>query len=155
MCVQNAIESTWLRGEIGEVMGKILVVVMVLLLLLSLSCSLLQGIMFVVANPTYEELQEFLEEDTTDSNKYIPGEYVCLHFAAHLDNNAEEKGLRCGFVFLKHSSPNGGVYGHFMNCFQTTDRGLVYINPETDREVNVEIGKKYHGGITQEIVIIW
>ncbi len=94
-------------------------------------------------NPSYKELKEFLAKDKTNFNRYIKGKYVCLEFARDLNNNAEKQGIRAGVVFLKtKESPNGEVSGHFINCFQT-DKGLIYIEPQNDKEVRVELNKSY------------
>lgn len=73
-------------------------------------------------NPTYEEMKEFLTQDKTNWNRWIAGEYVCVDFAADLDNNAEAEGIRAGYVFLVFSYPNGGKEGHLVVCFETVDR---------------------------------
>ena len=80
-------------------------------------------------NPTYAELLAFLESDQTDRYTYMLGPpknaFICTDFAETLHNNAEAEGLRAAFV---------GIYiegmdeGHALNAFQTTDRGLVFID---------------------------
>ena len=52
-------------------------------------------------NPTYNELMEFLASDKTDSNPYVPGEYVCFDFATEVNNNAEANGLRAAYVRIR------------------------------------------------------
>jgi hypothetical protein len=69
-------------------------------------------------NPTYAELLTFLKEDQTESHSYTIV-YVCADFARTLHNNAEKAGIRAGYVLCTD---------HAMNVFETTDKGLVYID---------------------------
>ena len=86
------------------------------------------------AEPTYEpvtwkEVVAFITEDHTNWQPYEPGDYVCLNFAIDLVNNAHAKGLPAWVVgvFFKNEE-----IGHAFVAFKTTDRGLVYIEPQTD-----------------------
>jgi hypothetical protein len=84
-------------------------------------------------NPTWEELLVFLKEDKTDEIQYT-STFVCADFAETLHNNAEKKGIRCGFVTVgkgeyRSLNPISATIGaHALNAFQTIDRGLVYID---------------------------
>jgi len=113
-------------------------------------------------NPTYSELIAFIMEDTTDTTSYIewaPGAYVCADFAEDVHNNAEAAGIRAAWVGIELE---GEDEGHACNAFETTDRGLVYIDctgeglgsrirglvdrpltPSWDTVAYVEIGKVY------------
>jgi len=90
-------------------------------------------------NPTYQEVMKFLADDATNLRAYLEEDYVCVDFAAEVNNNAEEKGIRCAVVDIFY--PEG--YGHAIVAFDTADRGLVFIEPQFDREVRLEIGKSY------------
>jgi hypothetical protein len=98
-------------------------------------------------NPTWEQLRDFLLKDNTDKIPYVPSYFVCADFAETLHSNAEKAGIRCGFVIL---------YGvdHACNAFETTDRGLVFIDctgknkyeagPDNlDKVVAVQLGIDY------------
>jgi hypothetical protein len=86
---------------------------------------------------------------------------VCADFAERLHNNAEMAGIRCGYVSLDmtgYTDPNNlGIAsdsGHSCNVFETTDRGLIYIDctgvsdnygpPNNDRIVSIVIGQPYN-----------
>ena len=86
---------------------------------------------------------------------------ICADFAERLHNNAEIAGIRCGYVSLEttgYTDPyNLGISsdsGHACNVFETTDRGLVYIDctgisdnygpSNNDRIVNIQIGQQYN-----------
>ena len=73
-------------------------------------------------NPTWSELMSFLEQDTTDSRLY--GLLLCGGFAELVHNNAEDAGIASAFVAINFEE---GI-GHAINAFNTTDRGLVYID---------------------------
>jgi hypothetical protein len=106
-------------------------------------------------DPSYSQLLDFLRSDNTDQYPYIltnrslnsyygtaeshvdlkniqniidgtavPGNPdVCADFAERLHNDAEMAGIRCAYVSLDLS-----VGGHACNAFQTTDRGLIYVD---------------------------
>jgi hypothetical protein len=132
--------------------------------------------------PSYSQLVSFLQQDSTDQFPYVyavspPGMYygsaeshvdleriqniidgtaqpadprMCGDFAERLHNNAETAGIRCAYV----SVTLAGSAGHACDAFQTTDRGLVYVDvtgwvvgePHPDRAVSmvsIVIGQSY------------
>ena len=113
-------------------------------------------------NPIHKEMREFLARDETDSDSYVVGEYNCVDFSAQLSNNAEANGMRVAYVRIRARE-----WGHVLVAFETTDRGLVFIEPQSDREVELVIGEHfpwYLGGAISpltsydpitEIQIIW
>ncbi len=113
-------------------------------------------------NPTHKEMREVLAGDETDSNPYVVGEYNCVDFSAQLNNNAEANGIRVAYVRIRAKE-----WGHVLVAFETVDRGLIFIEPQSDREVELVIGEPfpwYSVGATSpltsydpitEIQIIW
>ncbi|MEM2091895.1 MAG: hypothetical protein QXR59_01240, partial [Candidatus Bathyarchaeia archaeon] len=93
---------------------------------------------FTIRDPTYQEALSFIFWDQTDKNEYNPENYTCLNFAADVKNNAFKAGYRCGFVYIRFP-----VFAHAIVCFNTTDHGLIFIEPQTDEIVKLEIGKPY------------
>ena len=89
-------------------------------------------------NPTHKEMREFLARDKTDSNPFVIGEYVCSDFAAQLNNNAEADGIRVAYVRIRSKE-----WGHAVVAFETADRGLIFIDPQSDRAVELVIGEPY------------
>lgn len=83
------------------------------------------------SNPTYAELIAFIMEDPTDSKLYLEKQvggwqpFVCADFAEEVHNNAETKGIRAAWVSI---DLRGEEIGHAFNAFETTDRGLVYVD---------------------------
>ncbi len=112
-------------------------------------------------NPSWLELKAFLLKDDTDEMEYVYPIVVCADFADRLKRNAEEEGWRCSVVSLDmvgYTDPyNYGIAsnaGHACNAFETTDRGLVYIDctglpasgynpPNCDKIVDVVVGEEY------------
>jgi hypothetical protein len=79
-------------------------------------------------DPTWAQLVAFVATDQTDTHAYVeeePGGYMCAEFARDVHNNAEKAGIRAGFVALSFA---GESVGHALDAFETTDRGLVYID---------------------------
>jgi hypothetical protein len=103
-------------------------------------------------NPSWAALKVFLQSDQTDRRAYVTGKFTCGDFAEMLHNNAEAAGLRAAIVAIE-LRPEGMVEGttnHSMNAFETTDKGLLYIDMTSssqglyaDKVVRVEVGQEY------------
>lgn len=93
---------------------------------------------YSLRDPTYQEMKEFLAHDTTDKFAYDKEKYVCTDFTAEVNNNAEKLGLRCATVYIIYPET-----GHSIIAFNTVDRGLIFIEPQFDKEVSLVIGKSY------------
>ncbi len=93
----------------------------------------------------YEEVIEFLKEDKGDEQTFINLYYDCVSFTKALRENALAKGIKCGIVtFTLESIEDSSVMGHAINAFETTDRGIVYFDPQTDGErFGIEVGGYY------------
>ncbi len=111
-------------------------------------------------NPTYAELVDFIKADTTDTKGYVEEgfmAYVCSDFAEAVHNYAEAAGIKAAWVSIGFY---GDVEGHALNAFETTDRGVVYIDctgegflsqlgsekynyASWDKVAFVEIGREY------------
>ncbi len=103
-------------------------------------------------NHSWEQLKTFLLRDKTDSILYDFDTFVCADFAERLHNNAEAEGIRAAFVsiWLGPCSyfPTSG--GHALNAFETSDKGLVFIDctgfisgVNADKTVDIKVGKDY------------
>jgi len=98
------------------------------------------GYGYVLRDPSYQEMKDFLEQDETSEQEYLENEYICVDFAADVKANAAKEGLRCAYVVIEYY----GGSGHTIVALDTTDRGLVYIEPQFDWEVEPEIGQRYY-----------
>lgn len=92
---------------------------------------------------TYERVLEFLEGDNVDVNEYTDI-YNCISFANELKYNANNDGIKCAIVSFDLEDAYE-TWGHAINAFETTDRGIVYFDPQTDGErFDIRIGSHYN-----------
>ena len=92
-------------------------------------------------DPTYIEIRDFIRTDKTDEIPYENDTFDCEHFAQLLNNNSKDHGIRCAYVVLYFYGTNGG---HAIIGFNTVDRGMVYVEPQSDEWVeNLVIGNDY------------
>jgi len=97
-----------------------------------------------IRDPTYQEALQFMCSDQTDKNQYNQS-YTCINFANDFINNALNEGYRCGYVIIE--SPETS---HAIVCFNTSDNGLIFIEPQTDELVTLTTGQRF--SITWRIV---
>jgi hypothetical protein len=90
------------------------------------------GVLSSNNNPSYDEVLSLLENDTVHLQSYNSS-YICWQVARDFRLYAIHDGYRCGIVLI-----NNNLYsGHTINCFETSDKGLIYIEPQTAQVVNV------------------
>jgi hypothetical protein len=94
---------------------------------------------YSLRNPSFQEMLEFIAKDNTNEHVYAEGEYVCVDFSHAVNNNAEAQGFRCAVVDIFY--PEGK--GHTIVAFETTDKGIQFVEPQFDHLVSVEVGKSY------------
>lgn len=92
---------------------------------------------FNIRDPTYFEALQFIQTDQTDKHEYTEN-YTCFNFAADFKSNAFKAGYRCGFVYIEFSDG-----AHAIVCFNTTDKGIIFIEPQDDNIVEVKMGIHY------------
>jgi hypothetical protein len=78
---------------------------------------------------TWMQLVRFLSDDHTNWNTYDPNKYVCLDFAVDLVANATQKNIKAWVVGVTFST---NERDHAFVGFETTDYGVVYIEPQGD-----------------------
>jgi len=88
----------------------------------------------VLRNPSMLEVHDFITTDKTDEN-VITDEYMCRHIVVDFMKNAFEEGYLCYFVTIGFQ-----VGGHAMVAFNTTDGGLIYVEPQSDDIVEPRVG---------------
>jgi len=98
------------------------------------------GYGYVLRDPSYRQVMEFLDRDGTSGQEYMESAYTCVDFAADMKANAAREGIRCAYVIIEFRG--GG--GHAIVAFDTTDRGLVFVEPQFDWEVDLVVGRRYH-----------
>lgn len=97
------------------------------------------GTGYTLRNPTYAEAMDFMATDRTDENEYQEGIYTCSDFATEFNNNAEAAGLRCAYIYIEYT----GDTGHSIAAFDTVDQGMIYIEPQFDKVVELWEGMHY------------
>jgi hypothetical protein len=112
-------------------------------------------------DPTYSEMKQLLREDDTDKHKYIEGSYTCTNYAADLNNNALDAGYKAAYAYIEYPDGNG----HAIAAFQTVDKGLIFVEPQFDKEVQVVVGSSYsvlngfeaadHDDTVVRYVLVW
>jgi hypothetical protein len=93
---------------------------------------------------TWMELDSFLQVDPTNlrsKNRYDPDYYNCLDFSVDLVENANKQNIKGWIVAVEFD--DGGP-GHAFVAFETTDLGIVYIEPQLDiRFMNPVVGAPF------------
>lgn len=119
-------------------------------------------------NPTYNEVISFLGEDTTDDNIYknwyeaglnYTEYYVCVHFSKDLVHSAFLKRMNC-YIVTMLLFDGYDFYGHVIVCFNTTDSGIIFVEPQNDLTFfNLEEWNLYYGlgneYFIYDLTIIW
>lgn len=119
--------------------GKYWSIVKVIALIALAATTFLVGAEPKLRDPAYQEVLQFVASDRTELNTYAEGSYACARFAADFKSNAVEAGYNCGYVFVIFPDSKS----HALNAFNTTDRGLVFIEPQSDAVMTLKIGQPY------------
>jgi len=82
-------------------------------------------------NPSYNELSIFLSVDKTDTLPYTDW-FVCGDFSRLLMSNSNNNNIRAGFVVIYQEEITD--VPHAIVCFNTTDRGLIFVEPQGDKK---------------------
>lgn len=98
---------------------------------------------YFVYNPTYDELQQILAEVKIILVEDETGSIGETHRVVH--DYAAAHGIRVAYVRsqIAREASEGMVWIYQLVAFETTDRGLIIIEPWSHREVKVEVGKGY------------
>jgi hypothetical protein len=73
---------------------------------------------------TCGQVIKFIKQDETDQIPYNDSTFTCGEYAETVQHNAENAGIRCGWVEILFVTTER----HSCNVFNTTDRGLVFID---------------------------
>lgn len=124
----------------GFGLPKLLTKLFILLLAVALGAILVGSLIEGVRDPSLQEAREFVAIDQTNLLSYTYGSFTCHNFAMTFKGNAAEAGYKCGYVLLFFHNKT-----HALNCFNTTDQGLIFIEPQTDNTVQIAVGQPYWG----------
>jgi hypothetical protein len=112
--------------------------VFVAVMVLALVSTLVVGGKVGLRNPSYQEVLDFVSRDKTDERPYNR-EWACAAFAEDFKSSANKAGWICGYVIVYF--PDGR--SHALNAFNSTDCGLVFIEPQSDDVVSLTVGEPY------------
>ena len=125
---------------------QILPILLIIILLIILSIS---TVMELTSSTSYTDIITFLHEDQTSEREYDIVSYNCHNFTVDTRKNASLKGIDSAYVLLRN-----GRY-HAIVAFNTSDKGLVAFNPQTDAPKNYEVGGLYKDWVITEIQVYW
>ncbi len=88
----------------------------------------------VLHKATYQQVINFLGTDNTDKYTYSLKDFDCTDFAIKLRADAQGDDIDCGIAILSLETPDGELarYDHAINVFNTSDKGLVYAEPQVN-----------------------
>lgn len=87
---------------------------------------------------SWNGLVNFLSTDHTNWNAYDINNYNCLDFAIDLVENANNQNINAWIVGVDFTN---GETGHAFVAFDTSDKGIVYVEPQGDNTYsNVVVG---------------
>jgi len=91
-------------------------------------------------DPSWTDLKEFIKSDDIDTVTYNLNTFACSGYAIILRDRARKLGIRTAYVQVAFP----GSAGHALDAFQTTDKGLIYIDcTEADKVAYVKVGQPY------------
>lgn len=87
-------------------------------------------------NPTYEQLKDFVRKDLTNKKQWT-NSFDCTEFSNEFISNFAKEGFYSCNVEIDYTKREGGKrFGHIIVAINTTDKGLIYLEPQTDRLIN-------------------
>ena len=93
---------------------------------------------YLIRDPTYQEALNFVKADQTDKILYDVNTFNCIDFSAAFKRNAFDAGYRVFFVYIDFKT-----ISHSIVAFNTTNEGIVFIEPQYDKVLKVEVGENY------------
>ena len=91
-----------------------------------------------IRDPTYLEALSFIAADQTNNIPYDVNTFNCNDFSAMVKKNAFKVGYMSYYVYIDFKNTS-----HSVVAFNTTDKGIVFIEPQYDQVVKIEIGNNY------------
>jgi len=92
-----------------------------------------------LVNPSFEDLKKFVEEDDTDKFEWKEKVFTCVEFTNRFIMNFAKHGY-----FSCHAYVEFEDGGHAIVAVNTTDKGIVYIEPQSDRIIfSLNAGENY------------
>lgn len=96
-----------------------------------------------------EAVAEALVEDTTSEQEYEQG-FNCLDYAWKVMRALQWQGIDTRIVKLDY----GNDSGHAVLLIPTTDRGWIFVDPQSDQEIEPYVGGFYQGRTIKSIDVL-
>jgi hypothetical protein len=81
--------------------------------------------------PTRAQVERFLQADRTSEGVYDYGVHDCIEFSNELVLAARERGIPAWVATVQFE---GMPIGHAFVAIRTSDRGMIWVEPQTDQE---------------------
>jgi len=94
-----------------------------------------------LVNPTYEQLWDFVLEDKTNNLEWSE-DFDCTEFSNHFIRNFAKEGFYSCTTEITFEDDGG----HIIVAVNTSDRGLFYVEPQSDRIIpgdKLRVGEDY------------
>jgi len=138
VALSDAVGVARRRFDVVRVFRKYWNFALVFVLSFALLSTLVVSPEVSLRDPTYQEVVRFVASDRTDQRRYDLSS-ACVVFAKEFRSNANKAGLKCAYVVVYF--PEG--FSHALNAFNTTDRGLIFVEPQSDEVFSLVIGESY------------
>ncbi|RLF78873.1 hypothetical protein DRN38_06670 [Thermococci archaeon] len=135
-------EIALLRDELNQTKGKLLHAQEELNQTKTELKELKRDYYILKKHPTFAEVKRFVEADSTITEFIRDHDAVCYHYALAMQRHAIEHGLFASIVVIRFKEH----WGHAIVAFNTSDRGIVYVEPQCKLFVNITLGKDYFKG---------
>lgn len=102
----------------------------------------------IAINPRYKDVINFFRLDKTNENEWDEHSYDCTAFSNDIVKNAIDNNMFMCTVEIQWETG-----GHIIVAVNTSDKGLIYIEPQTDKVIDLHLGKGGHSGFPKETIV--
>ncbi|MEF8880124.1 MAG: hypothetical protein V5A64_07035 [Candidatus Thermoplasmatota archaeon] len=100
--------------------------------------------------PTKKQVKTFMEIDQTDKHVYIKDGFNCRDFSEMFRKNFTSLGYQCFHCLIDYKNQE---VNHRVIAVQTIDSGLVFVEPQSDKFIDVYPGADDDGKIISDYKI--
>jgi len=137
------------KGAIEKISFLCIIIAVAIIISATVAYAIALKRYYNIRDPTYQEALQFICSDQTDKNQYNQS-YTCINFANDFVNGALNEGYRCGYVIIEFAETS-----HAIVCFNTSDKGLIFIEPQNDKLVTLTTEQPYLDGVVLRFSITW
>ena len=113
--------------------------------------------------PIRSEVEQFMAENAISQREFDVDSFTCVEFSYYTAVAAQRAGFQVAIVVLHFEPDYRSERGelvmakHMVIAFATSDDGIVFIEPQTDKVIKPEVGHTYtlsHSPVL-EIIMFW